>query len=301
MVKIIRTTSLLAIALLFSVFTVEAQELNCQVTVLANKVQASNKRIFKTLETAIFEFMNNTKWTDDEYKLEERIDCSILITIDGFAQPGRMEAKIQVSASRPVFNSSYKSNLINYQDDQFGFNYTENAPIQFTPDQYRTNLASVLAFYAYYIIGLDNDSFSKLGGTKYLAEAQRVVSNAQNSPEKGWKSFDGTRNRYWMTDNILQKQFLPLRNAMYEYHREGMDKMAEDPVAARLAILSALDKLQNLHNINPLSFNSQMFFTAKIDELKGIFQGATAAEKDKFLNYIKKLDPSNVSKYEEVL
>ena len=289
------------VALMLLTSHLAAQELNCQVVVVTNKIQATNKRIFKTLETAIFEFMNSTRWTRDEFGLEERIDCSLQITIDKFTPPGNIEATIQVTASRPVYNASYKSSLLNFQDPQFAFNYVENAPIQFTPDQFRSNLASVLAFYAYYIIGLDYDSFGKLAGTPHFVEAQRVVTNAQNSGQPGWKSFEDTRNRFWMVDNILQKVFEPLREAMYVYHREGLDVMYSDIATGRKRILEALEKLEEVHQVKPLSFNVQLFFTAKWEELAGIFSEAPPDEKQAFVDLAKKLDPTHTSKYKEIL
>jgi hypothetical protein len=277
-----------------------AQELNCTVSVRADKISATNKRIFETLETAISEFLNNTKWTDLEYAPEEKINCSFLVQIDEFALPGRINATLQITASRPVYNSSLSSTIFNHQDRKFSFSYLENSPIFFTPNQYQNNLSSVLAFYAYMILGYDADSFEKNGGTAYFSQAQRVVNNAQNSSEGGWKSFDGKANRFWMVDNALQKLFQPLRDAYYQYHRQGMDVMYDDAAAGRAQVLLALQNLEKVHKAKPLSFNMQMFFNTKQMELISIFKEAPDPEKEKFISVASILDPTRGSNYAEI-
>tara|TARA_R110001592_G_scaffold359340_4_gene665766 strand:- start:3434 stop:4339 length:906 start_codon:yes stop_codon:yes gene_type:complete len=289
----------LLICLFTSQFTL-AQELNCTVSVRADKISATNKRIFETLETAMSEFLNNTKWTDVEFAPEEKIKCSFLVQIDEFALPGRMSATLQITASRPIYNSSISSTIFNHQDRKFSFSYLENSPIFFTPNQYQNNLSSVLAFYAYMILGYDADSFQQNGGTEFFSQAQRVVNNAQNSSEPGWKSFDDQRNRFWMVDNALQKLFQPLRDAYYQYHRKGMDTMYDNPVAGRAQVLLALQALDKVHKAKPLSFNMQMFFNTKQMELISIFKEAPDAEKDQFISIASTLDPTRGSNYAEI-
>ena len=279
---------------------VMAQELNCTVSVRADKIQATNKRIFETLETAISDFLNNTKWSDVDFGDEEKINCSFLITVNEFALPGRMNATIQVTASRPVYNASISSTLLNHQDRSFSFNYQENSPIIFTPNQFQSNLSSVLAFYSYMILGYDADSFQQDGGSEYFGDAQRVVNNAQNASDGGWKSFEDTRNRFWLVDNTLQKLFQPLRDAYYQYHRLGMDVMHQNVDQGRAQILLALQNLEKVHKSKPLSFNMQIFFNTKQQELISIFKEAPQAEREKFAEIASKLDPTRASNYDEI-
>ncbi len=278
-----------------------SQELRCRVTVNADQVQYTNKRMFKTLETAITDFVNNKTWTRDNFAQDERIECAILITLSKFEAPDQFTGTIQVNANRPVFNSSYSSPILNYKDQDFTFAYSENAPLEFTPDQFRSNLSSVLAYYIYIVLAMDYDSFALEGGSQYYSEAQRIVQNAQNSSYLGWTASEKQKNRFWLVDNALQASFQPLRKAMYNYHRLGLDIMAEKPAEARKVILDCLEDLKKVNAIKPLSFNIQMFFLSKVDELVGIFSKATQEEKDKLLGYTRTLDPTNTSKYTKIL
>ncbi len=277
------------------------QELRCQVTVNADQVQYTNKRLFKTLETALTDFVNNKSWTNDKFEPDERIECAILLTIQNFTAPDQFSGSIQVSSNRPVFASGYGSTLLNYRDQDFSFTYLENAPLEFTPDQFRNNLTSVVAYYIYVILGMDYDSFSLEGGTPYYQEAQRIVSNAQNTAFPGWAGNEKPKNRFWIVDNILQTSFLPLRTAMYNYHRLGLDVMSQQPDEGRKMILLALDEIKKVHAVKPLSFNVQLFFTAKVSELIGIFSNAPQEEKTQFIALMRVLDPVNSSRYNEVL
>lgn len=290
-------TLFLTVALVQSV----AQELRCKVTVNADQVQYTNKRLFKTLETAITEFVNNKTWTKDNFAPDERIECAMLITVTKFDAPDQFSATIQVNSSRPVYNSGYSSTILNYRDQDFNFNYLENAPIEFTPDQFRSNLSSVLAYYVYVILAMDYDSFSEEGGTQYYTEAQRIVSNAQSTSFTGWTGSEKPKNRFWLIDNILQTTFLPLRTTSYNYHRLGLDIMGENPVEARKVILNSLEELKKIHAIKPLSFSIQLFFLAKVDEIVGLFSKADQAEKDRLLSVVRTIDPINTSKYNTIL
>lgn len=289
------------ILLFYSTITCYSQELNCEVQVLSQQIQGSNKNVFDVLKTNIVEFMNNRKWTEDIISNNERIDCSILINITKRISADEFEATIQVQSRRPVFNSSYNSLLLNFNDKDFHFNYIENQPLNFIENTYSSNLSSVLAFYAYLIIGLDYDSFSLNGGTHHLQQCLSIVNNAQASSERGWKAFDGSKNRYWVINNMLDATFIPLREAMYKYHLLGLDKMASNPEEARAAITEGLEGLKQIHSIKPLSFSMQVFFNAKADEIIKIYSGATAAEKSRIVPLLKKIDPTNSNKYTQIL
>ena len=205
--------------------SLKGQEMNCQVQVIAPTLQSSpaNSEIMQELQAMVFEFINGTKWTNEVFQDEERIECSILININSKTGSDQFRASIQVSSSRPVYGSSFKSRLLNYNDNSLTFQYQRGGSLVFTPDRHQNNLADVLAFYVYMVIGYDYDSFSLKGGTPYFDKAQQIVSNCQNAPESGWKPQEGTKNRYWLVVNHVQNLFDPLRVCFYEYHRQGFD------------------------------------------------------------------------------
>jgi len=284
-----------------SVITSVAQELNCKVQVLSQQVQGTDKRVFTTLQTAIFEFMNNKKWTTDAFKLDERIDCSILINVTERPSTDVFIATIQVQSRRPVFKSSYNSVLLNYNDNDFQFTYLENQPLEFNENQFTSNLTSVLGFYAYMIIGMDYDTFSPSGGTNYLQKAQNVVNNAQSASEPGWRAFESNKNRYWLITNMLDAPFVNIRSCMYNYHRKGLDEMVTNKEGGRANILEALESLRKVHQARPLSFAMQVFFNAKSDEIINIFSGAFADEKSKVMTLLNDIDPTNSNKYQKIM
>ena len=291
----------LCTAVCFYFLGLSAQEINCNVTVNAAQIQLSNKRIFQTLETAITQFVNERKWTNDVFKPEERIECSILLNITKYTSPDRFEGNIQVSSSRPGYNSNYSSTVFNIKDNDFKFNYLENAPLEYTQNQYRSELSSILAYYVYLIIGLDYDSFEFQGGEEYLSEAQRVVNNAQSSSVSGWKSFESNKNRFWIVDNLLQQSFEPLRTVLYQYHRLGIDLMYSDPEKARNNILESLKGLKKVHQIKPLSYNVQLFFLAKTQEIVEIFKPAPLEQRQELVDLLKIIDPTNSDDYLKLL
>lgn len=295
---------LIGLILLLSI-TSFGQELNCQVTIITDarlEVTSVEKEIFEQLKQSMIDFMNNTKWTKDKFKVEERINCQIQLQINSIPGAGSYSGALQIQASRPVFNSSYNSNLFNFQDDNVEFTYARNAPLIYTPNQFRDNLTSILAFYANFILGLDYDSFSLKGGTPYFAEAQSIVSNAQSASGSGWKSNEaGKRNRYYLADNIQQALFEPLRECLYEYHRKGLDMIYQDKNLARKNIAIALNKLTKVSAVRPSSINLLTFAQAKLLELKNLYKDATPAEKNEIVATLKKIDPANSSKYEEIL
>jgi hypothetical protein len=283
---------------------VSAQELNCQVTLITDiktEVTSAEKELFDQLKQTIYDMMNNTAWTKDKFKVEERINCQLQLQINTINN-GTFTGSLQVQYSRPVFNSSYNTTVFNFQDDDFQFSYSRNTVLIYAPNQFRDNLTSILAFYAYYIIGLDYDTFSLKGGTPYFTEAQQIVTNAQNSGAPGWKSNEqGKRNRYWLVDNQLQQLFEPLREGLYEYHRLGMDKLYENKDEARKAIYNALNKMSKISATRPNSINLLNFAQSKRDEIKNLYLDATAQEKTEVVAVLKKIDPANSSRYEEIL
>ncbi len=288
----------LYIALSFLMMKASAQDLNARVSVLSPKIQTTNKRMFQSLENAMKDFLNGRKWLGDAVLPNERIDCSFVVTITNWDGSSNFSAELQVQSTRPVFNSNYTSTLLNINDKDFDFTYNEGQTIDYSDLNFQSNLASVMAFYAYVIAGVDYDSFARMGGTQYYARAQNVLTIAQSSSYRGWKAFDSNTNRYWLLENINNKLYEPLRGFIYDYHRNGMDLMADNASKARkaidgyLPILGEVDR-QRLGAMLPL-----VFFAAKSDELVNIYKTAPAQERVQAYNILMKGDPSNGIKYQ---
>jgi len=295
----LKISGLLFFLISFSVL--KAQELNCIVQVNSDQIQTSDKKIFETLQTAIFEFMNNRRWTNDQFLNQERIECSVLINITERTSSDQFKATIQIQSRRPVYKASYNTPVFNFLDNDFEFKYIEYQPLEFNETQFTTNLTSVLAYYAYVVIGLDYDTFSPEGGSPYFQKAQLVVNNAQSSSEKGWKAYENVRNRYWITENLLNPSFKPLRAAYYKYHRQGFDLMTENKDNARFAITESIEMLRKVQADKPGSVLMQLFFVAKAEEIVNVYSQAFPDEKNKVVNTLNQIDPANAQKYEEII
>ena len=282
-----------------------SQELNCQVDVIVdNKVEVNSteREILDQMKQVVTDFMNNTTWTKDEFNIEERINCIVRIQIKSIPSSGNYSGSISVQSSRPAFHSNYNSILLNFQDEDVQISFARNTLLQYAQNQFRDNLSSILAFYAYYIIGLDYDSFSLKGGTEYFKEAQQIVSNAQSSGFSGWKSSQsGKRNRFWLVDNMLHQIYDPLRVCNYEYHRKGIDQLYDNKSDGINALYAALQKLSPIIRQRPNNINVQNFLYSKFTELKNIYSEREIDEKTMLVNLLKKLDSGNSSKYAEIL
>ncbi len=285
--------------------SIKAQELNCQVSIITDarlEVTTVEKEIFEQLKQTIYDMMNTTQWTKDKFKVEERINCQIQLQINSIPSTGTYAGSMQIQSSRPAFSSSYNTTIFNFQDDDISFAYSRNSVLIYAPNQFRDNLTSILAFYAYFIIGMDYDSFALKGGTPYFTEAQSIVSNAQSSSAPGWRSNEsGKRNRFYLVDNILHQLFEPLRECNYEYHRKGIDKLYDDKIAGRKAIYEALNKLVKVVATRPNSINLLNFVQAKLVELKNLYADAEVKDKTDVVALLKRLDPANSSKYQTIL
>jgi hypothetical protein len=289
---------LLTICLILSLASY-AQDLNARVQILAPQIPNSNRRVLDVLETSIRDFLNGRKWSPDALQPQERIDCNFIITItDWDGSSGNFSAEAQIQSNRPVFNTSYNSTILNLSDKDFSFSYSEGQALDYSDQNFISNLSSLLAFYAYVITGMDYDTFSKMGGTPYFQKAQTVLNNAQNAPNPGWKAHENLRNRFWLVENLLNKSFTPLRESMYSYHREGLDVMTENPEKGMKAIYSILPQLEKIDKQKQGSILNQVFFTAKSDELVYILNNAEAQEKAKAFTILSEIDPANSLKYE---
>ena len=289
---------------LFFTTVVSAQELNCNVQVLLGQnVQTAqiDRSVFSSLEASVREFMNNRRWTRDQFKIEERVECNLVITISEVVSVDQFNGSIRVISRRPVYNTAYFTTLLNFNDQDFSFRYLRNTRLDFSIDQHRNNLTSILAYYAYMILGYDYDSYKLEGGTEYFAKAQQIVSNAANAVESGWKAKDGVNNRYWLVENALHQAYKPLRRAYYDYHRNGFDIMHDNVNGGRAVVTKSINYVNQVVKSRPGSVNIQSFFRAKSQELVELYSQAFPQEKNRVVPIFKKADPINANQYDQIL
>lgn len=288
---------------------IKAQELRARVSVLNNRVSNNvDKKTFQTLQTALNDFVNNREWSTDSYGTNEKIDCSFLLNLESTGDANVYKASLTIQSARPVFNSSYLSPVINYQDNDVIFKYIEFQQLDFNDsrvsgsDALASNLTAVFAYWINMILGFDYDSFSLKGGNTYFLKAQNIVNNAPDDRSiSGWKAFDGTRNRYWLAENLLNSRYSTFHDAIYDYYRLGMDNLYDHEVNARTQILNVLSMLNTFNADNPNTMILQFFLQAKSQELISIFSKANPADKAKALDFLVRLDPSSATKYQDQL
>jgi hypothetical protein len=299
----------ISIFLLLAVTIANAQELNARVTINSSSVSTKvNKSVFLTLQTAITSFINTRSWTSVNYLPNEKIDCSFLFNLQPTSDPTTFNASLTIQAARPVFNSSYASPLINFQDKDVSFKYIEFQPLDFSDnrvagtDALTANLTAVIAYYAYMILGFDGDSFSPRGGDIYFQKAQNVVNNApEDGGISGWKAFDGIRNRYWLIDNMTNSRYTLMHDIYYNYYRKGLDQLYDNETASRTEILNALNQLNTFNTDNPATMIESFFFQGKATELVQIFLKAPPQDKARASELLQRLDITNSSRYKDEL
>lgn len=281
------------------------QELKCNVQIVSQQIQGTNKQVFQTLQTAIYEFMNNKVWTNHVYNIDERIECNLLFNITEQLSADEFKGTLQIQSRRPIYNTNYNTVMFNYMDNDIHFRYVEFEPLEFDETQYLSSLTSLLAFYAYIILGLDYDSFSFEGGTPFFQKADNIVSNAQNAREVGWKSFESSshRNRYWLINDILDEKYVPIREFNYRYHRLGLDVLDSKVVEGRALIAETMESLQKVYRQKPDPFMQllRVVMDAKADEFVNIFSGSFTEEKTRVVTILREIDPSNQTKYDRIL
>lgn len=292
------------IILITSPEVTKSQELNCNVQISAQKIQGSNRQVFESMQRDIYEFMNSTVWTNHVFSYAERIDCNILINLTEQLSADEFRGTIQIQLRRPVFNTTYNSTMLNFVDNNFQFRYVEFQPLEFDPNSYRSSLVSVLAYYTYIILGFDYDSYSQMGGTEFFQIAEKIVTNAQNAAEPGWKPYDGSRNRnrYWLVKNLLDKEYEGVRRFIYEYDINGLDKMESRLAEARTSMVESLRLLQEVYRQkpDPFMYLVQIVMESKADELINIFSEAFPEEKSRVVQILIEIDPANKTKYEKI-
>lgn len=291
------------IALLLASQWLVAQELNTTVKINTQKLLTVDAKVFGTLEQSIREFMNNQKWTDDVYERDERIDCNMLLTIQEELSPTSFKAELAIQVSRPVYGSNYKTVIFNQIDRDITFAYEQFQPIVYSRNSYNDNLSSILSFYAYMVIGTDYDSFSPMGGDKYFQLAQDVLNTLPQSiasGDRGWNSLSNNKNRFWIVENMLSPRMKPYRQAMYDYHRQGLDVMSTDLAKGRQAMADALLKIGEANQSYPNSAIIQIFNNAKSSEVIEIFKRGSTTEQDRVIQVMSRVDPAGSSKYRAI-
>jgi hypothetical protein len=284
---------------ILSVYGLSAQELNCTVKVLAQQTGNDKNVVFQTLETQLNEFINTTVWTDQSFGPQERINCSMVINVLQYNNDA-FSATLQVSASRPVFNSSYSSPVYNYNDKTFNFQYLEFQNLVYNPVQFESNLISVLAFHVYMILGMDADSFSPRGGSDYFNQAFTIANYSQQLNGQGWKLEDGLQSRFAYIDNLLSPTFEEIRMAMYNYHRKGLDVMSTDLKEGKTQIADVIGDLQKIHNVRPNSFIMQVWFDAKADEIMDVLSGGPSINIAETVNILNRVAPLHSQKWRKI-
>ncbi len=290
--------------LLFIVFVAIkgfGQEFYCTVQIQTTKVQGVDKTIFESLKTSIYDFMNNRNWTGYNFKTEERIECTMVFTIEQAISSDEFKGTLNIVQQRPVFNTDYQTVLLNIVDKDIHIHYTPMQNMVYADNTFTNNLTSLLAFYAYTMLGMDFDSFSEQGGTPFFQKANDVVTAAQNSNEKGWGSFDGTKTRYSLIENLMNSSYNDLRTFNYRYHRLGLDVMSKGVMKGRAEINKSLNLLKNVYKKRPGLYLLQVIIQAKRDEMINIFKNGDPAEKSNFVAIMKDIDPANSSKYNRVM
>jgi len=297
-----KTLFSLALFLTFSL-ALFAQEMEFSVSVNTTTVQSTDPQVFKELENAIQEFLNTRKWTEDNFEPEERIQCNLQITIKEELGNNEFSGDLQIQASRPVFGGDYQSVLLSHADKNLIFTYEQFQPLQYTKNSFHDNLTSILTFYVYTILGMDYDSFSPYGGEIYYQTAQDILNtipNSLTSKYKGWRSVDGNRNRHWVIENTLSPRVRPYRQAMYDYHRLGLDMMHQDQETARSVMLKAIEEIGKVNKAYPSSMIIQMFANAKSSEVVEVFKNGDSQQKTRVRQLMSKMDAANASKYKAI-
>jgi hypothetical protein len=280
-------------------FGLTAQELESQVVVNADLVDQTNRQIFETLEQSLNEFINSRSWTQRDFLPQERIKCSFVLTLTSYSN-NRFEGNLQIQSQRPIFDSNYDSPLFNYLDNDVSFTYQEYQPLIYNPAIFQSNLVSLLSFYIHIILGLDAASFEKNGGANYFELSQKITNLAQQSKLMGWNQNDGIRNRFWLIDSLRSNTFEEYRQALYQYHREGMDQMVSSPMKAKESIVSSIETLYELYERRPNAFLLQVFFDAKAGELVDVFTGGPRVGINNMISQLRRMAPFFNPQWKEI-
>jgi len=299
-----RKAGLLLLILLFTM-NLKSQEFRCNVQVISQQIQGTNKQVFQTLQNAIYEFMNNRVWTNHVYTMEERIECNLMFNITEQLSADDFKGTLTIQVRRPVFNTNYYTTTLNFVDNDIRFRYVEFSPLEFDLNSHLSSLTSILSFYAYYVLGLDYDTFSLFGGTEYFNNAERIVLNAQNAPESGWKPMDDIahKSRYWLVKDMIDTDYEPVREFNYRYHRLGLDVMDEKVAEGRAEITNSLELLQGVYRKkpDPYMYLLRLIFDCKVDEIVNLYSESYPEERNRAHLILSEVDKPNTNKYKAIL
>lgn len=295
-----RLTAAFSLLMALSCLATMGQELNCRVSINSSQVQGTNTQVFTTLENALMEFINETEWTTAHYSYAERISCNFSIVVKEYSDDGTFNCELTVQSTRPAFNSSYNSAVLNFKDENFAFSYIEYDPLEFREDLIDNNLTAVIAYYCYLIIGLDMDTMSPMGGTDVLQKSVDIVNAAQSLSETGWKAFEDSRNRYAIIFDYIDEGMKPLRQFMYDYHRIGLDEMAQNAERGRASIAASLKLLQEAKSNRPMSSVPDIIVATKKEELLNVFSKGPQKEREDVYDCLMKLSPADVNDWDKI-
>lgn len=294
---------ILGILMVWNFAPLFSQELNARIQISAQQIQGSvNKEVFRTLQKTLYEFVNNRRWSGHIYSPEERIECTFQINITEQISSDNYRGTMQIQANRPVYGTNLNTVLLNLRDVDIQFQYVEHQALEFNETTHGNNLTAIIAYWSYVILGLDYDSFALYGGTEFFSKAENIVNNAQNAQEKGWKAFDGKKNRYWIIQNIMDSKYSKIREFTYQYHRQGLDRMAEKLTQGRSKIAESLKLLQQVYREKPSPYMPylQMIFDAKADEFVNVFSEGPPDEINRAYNILVEINPANITKYKKI-
>lgn len=300
-------TKLITILFLFLGFVAQSQELNCTVTMVTDQIKsnqlANSTQTFNEIRNIITDFMNNRRWTKDEFAPTEKINCAVNITLTNASAQGEFNGNATLTVSRPIYGTTFESPLFRFIDRNFSFNYQANTPLDYNENVYTNNLTQILAFYANLVLAVDYDTFSKMGGNPYAQKLFNIANIVPSSSgHKGWKSIgEDTRNRYWLAENMMSPQMVPVREGFYNYHRLSLDNFSADTFGARKRIFNLITKMSEINLLKPSSILFYCFFDSKHEEIINIFSQAPSAEKQKIYTLLINLDPTHTENYRKLL
>lgn len=280
--------------------TIYPQELNCKVSINSSQVQGTNTQVFKTLENSLMEFINEMKWTNAKYSFNERITCSFSIVVKEYSDDGTFKCELTVQSTRPAYNSNYNSAILNFKDNNFDFTYLEYDPIEYQENMIDNNLTAVIAYYCYLIIGLDMDTMSPMGGSEELQKAVDIVNSAQTLGETGWKAFEDSKNRYAIIFDYIDEGMKPLRQFMYDYHRLGLDEMAQNAERGRANIATAINLLKEAKSNRPMSSVPSIIVSTKKEEIINVFSKGTQKEREGVYDCMMEISPADVNDWDKI-
>ena len=278
-----------------------AQEFKAMISVSSAQLEGTDKRVFQELQQSLNEFLNERVWTNYQFNIEEKIECTFMLTLQERLASDEYTGRLNIVYRRPIYKTSYDSPMFNWVDKDIRFKYTQGQPLIYADNTFSSNITSLFAFYLYLILGLDFDSFSPMGGTQFFQKAQAVVNSAQNSPMPGWKAFEKQTNRYWLIENLMNSSYSTIRTFYYKYHRRGLDVMSQNVDIGRSAITLALEDLRKANRQKPGLFLLQIVMDAKRDELRNIYMEAAMMDKTKAVNILSEIDPSHSNTYQNIL